>query len=406
VLASGGRDEAAALLATAAVDVVGAQGALVLEVQLNAELKAVARAGVAEELGAWTGDSDLVGPELAAALHQAWGEAGGSVQVLPLVSGTRLFGALALFFVSSQAPASETIQLARGLVDLVASALDKSTQFDDLRRAHERLAASQAMLVRSEKLRALGQMAAGIAHDLKNLLNPLSLQLDVIERAARRGDTTAINEKVQQAKAVIRRGTETIERLRYFSRQAPEQGLEAADLNRMAKEALELARPRSMTRDGSSTLVEQLGEVPPIAARPSEIVNAVLNLIVNALDAKPSGGTVIVRTAEGERGGAEIQVIDDGPGMTPEVLAHASEPFFTTKGDLGTGLGLAMVRSCMDRHRGHMTISSVPGQSTCVSLWFPRAGSASEEPAQDSSKFAHGTSVPAGGSPIPVPRSS
>jgi signal transduction histidine kinase len=376
VLAGSGRVEALSLLASAAVEVIGAAGALVLEVQPSGELTAVASGGRSEGLSHWSGDADILGPELVSELGRAWDAPGGAVRVLPLVSGSRLFGALALFFSAERPSSARDLELAEGLVDLVATALDKSAQFDELRRAHEQLQASQDVLVRTEKLRALGEMAAGIAHDLKNLLNPLSLQLDVIDRAARRGDVSRVADMAREAKAVIRQGAETVERLRDFSRQSPERSVETGDLNRMAKEALALAKPRMASRSGVlNALREELGVVPPIAARSSEVVNALLNLIVNSIDAMPSGGTITVRTCTGERGGAQVEVIDDGPGMPEDVAAHAFDPFYTTKGDAGTGLGLAMVRSCMERHQGKVVLHSRLGEGTHVALWFPAAGS-------------------------------
>jgi signal transduction histidine kinase len=373
VLAVGGRSEALALLASAAVEVVGAEGAIVLEVQAEGQLVAVAVRGLSDSLSAWNVDADTLGPELVGALRAAQGDPHALIHVLPLVSGSRLFGALALFFSEKCGLGTDAIELAEGLVDLVATALDKSAQFEELARAHEQLQASQAVLVRTEKLRALGQMAAGIAHDLKNLLNPLSLQLDLIDRAARRGNLESVSQTATDAKAVIRRGVETIERLRDFSRQSPERSLETNDLKRMAHEALELAKPRMASRGGAlNELCEELNDVPPISARSSEVVSALLNLIVNAIDAMPKGGSITVRTSA-VRDGALVEVVDNGPGIPDEVAAHAFEPFFTTKGDAGTGLGLAMVRSCMERHGGSVALETKPGEGTKVSLWFPAA---------------------------------
>jgi signal transduction histidine kinase len=263
--------------------------------------------------------------------------------------------------------------------------MNQSAQLRELQSAHSQLQDSQDLLVRTEKLRALGQMAAGIAHDLKNLLNPLSLNLDLIKRAATRGDAARVLELVTDAKAVIWQGAETVERLREFSRQTPERGLDLADLNKLAHEALELAKPRMASRRGAlNVLREDFGELPPISARRSEVVNALLNLVVNAMDAMPDGGAITVRTSQ-ERGGVLLQVIDSGPGMPQEVAAHAFEPFFTTKGDTGTGLGLAMVSSCMQRHRGTVSLDTELGNGTTVSLWFPVAAQSqpTDAPARD-----------------------
>jgi signal transduction histidine kinase len=99
-------------------------------------------------------------------------------------------------------------------------------------------------------------------------------------------------------------------------------------------------------------------------------VNALVNLIANAIDAMPAGGTITLRSGEGD-GGAWVSVADDGPGMPPEVERRVFEPFFTTKGEAGTGLGLAMVQATMRRHGGTVKLVTEPGQGTTFTLWFP-----------------------------------
>ena len=214
-------------------------------------------------------------------------------------------------------------------------------------------------------------MAAGVTHDLKNILNPISLYLQVLERAARRGDTDGVKNGIEEARRVVRRGVETVERLTEFSRQAPEAKLESADVNDLVHEAGDLAKPRMASRRGRmNTIREELGSPPLISARTGEIVSAIVNLVVNAIDAMPDGGTITLRT-RAERGGAIVEVADDGPGMTPDVEKRVFEPFFTTKGDAGTGLGLAMVYACVQRHGASIALVTAPGEGTTFTLWFP-----------------------------------
>jgi len=232
------------------------------------------------------------------------------------------------------------------------------------------LRASEETLQRTEKLRALGQMAAGISHDLKNLLNPLSLHLQVIARALDKGKIDQAKESVVEMKQVVARGVEVVERLRDYSRQAPESRPEQVDLNRLAHEALELARPRAAARRVAVRFLEELGQPPLVHGRPSEIVAALVNLVVNAVDVLEASGTVTVVTGAAENG-AFVAVTDDGPGMPPEVEARVFEPFFTTKGAEGTGLGLAMVYACMQRHGGDVELTTTRGRGTTFTLRFP-----------------------------------
>jgi signal transduction histidine kinase len=217
-------------------------------------------------------------------------------------------------------------------------------------------------------------MAAGISHDLKNILNPLSLHLQFLRRAVARGQTEAAAESITEMEQVVRRGVQTVERLRDFSRQTPESKAEMVDLDRLVHEAVEIARPRLSSRPARAcTVREELGAPPPVLARAADVVSAVVNLVVNAIDAVGDGSTITLRTGEA-RGGAWVEVSDDGPGMPPEVEQRAFEPFFTTKGDEGTGLGLAMVFACVQRHGGTVTLKTAPGEGATFTLWFPGAG--------------------------------
>jgi signal transduction histidine kinase len=239
----------------------------------------------------------------------------------------------------------------------------------------EQLHQSQATLARTEKLRSLGQMAAGITHDLKNLLAPLSLHLQVLDRSLRHGGASPdVQGSVTEMKQILDRGIRTIERLRDFSRQSPERKAELVDINRLAHDAAEVARPRMASGKRALSVIKQVLDDPPqVWAEADEVVAAVVNLIINAIDAMPDGGEIIIRTGE-ERGGAWIEVEDNGPGMAPEVEQRVFEPFFSTKGAEGTGLGLAMVYACMMRHGGAVTLKTAPGKGARFRLWFPLGG--------------------------------
>ncbi|HSN99467.1 MAG TPA: ATP-binding protein [Candidatus Nanopelagicales bacterium] len=251
------------------------------------------------------------------------------------------------------------------------------------RAMREELRASQETLARSAKLRALGQMAAGISHDLKNILNPISLHLQLLKRAVTRGAADEARESIAEMDQILKRGVQTIERLREFSRQSPESRAEIVDINQLAHEATEIARSRMASRPSLSlTLREEHGRPPPVMARSGELVSAVVNLVVNAIDAlsqplstgtgtgEHAPGLITLRTGE-SRGGAWIEVADNGPGMVPEVEQHVFDPFFTTKGQEGTGLGLAMVYACVQRHGGTVSLVTAPGRGARFTLWFP-----------------------------------
>src|SRR5690606_8567635 len=131
------------------------------------------------------------------------------------------------------------------------------SHLDQLERQFAELRAQQAMLARTEKLRARGQMAAGISHDLKNLLNPLSLHIQVLGQALDRGRVEDRKESVTEMKEVLKRGVQTLERLRDFSRQEKEAKSELVELDRLAREAVAIGKSRSASTGGRVLRVKE-----------------------------------------------------------------------------------------------------------------------------------------------------
>jgi signal transduction histidine kinase len=383
------------LLANAAVDLLDAGGAAVLEVQESGTARIVAVRNVPESLVGLTVELDSIGPELGERLLRAAGGRfvpGDTLPLtVPLVSGGDLFGALVMFFEHATRLDTDQLRLAQGLVDLAATAIGQAVRRARLAQMLNELTASREVLARTEKLRALGQMAAGVSHDLKNVLSPLFLLVQLLKRKPK--DPAIIETAALQIEQVVRRGVETVERLRAFSRQTPEE-TKPADLNRLVAEAIDLSRPQLLRVGSPLDLKVELGEPPMVALQPSELVTSVLNLIVNAVEAMPSGGVITVRTGNGHRpGSAErsgaapssdevpdvrnvgwVEVCDDGPGIPPEVERRIFEPFFTTKGEEGTGLGLALVYAFVQRHGGAIRVDTEPGRGTRFVLSFPAVG--------------------------------
>lgn len=244
----------------------------------------------------------------------------------------------------------------------------------ELREHEQRIARRHAeeALIRTEKLRALGQMAAGVTHDLKNILNPLSLHVQLASRALSHGNTEDAKSCLDEMRGVLTRGVQTLERLRAFSKQVEDAPAGEVDLDRLLHESAEISRPRMSASHARRMprIREQLGAPPHVRGHAADIVAALVNLIVNAIDALVDGGTITLSSGV-EDGRVFARVSDDGPGMPPEVEQRVFEPFFTTKGEEGTGLGLAMVNACMHRHNGSVELHTAPGKGTTFTLWFP-----------------------------------
>lgn len=361
------------MLAHVAIEHIGADAAAVLRVDDHGRLELAAACQLPDGLALDTADLEI--GDLGTWFVRNTGGRFAVSQTLPLVSSSDLFGALVLLFEKPCAVDSDRFELASGLADLAAVALGKAFQYAELHRSFVELRASREILVRTEKLRSLGQAAAGIAHDLKNIFNPLRLQVELLKRRVARAPQGDVGEIIPRLEQMVRRGIDTVERLRDFSRQTPSGPSEPCDLNHLARESVELLQPRLNLR-GNVTLAVHLGEPPAVLLEPSQLVTALLNLMGNSLEAIPveAPGTITISSGCAD-GGGWIRVADDGPGIPPEVEQHIFEPFFTTKGQQGTGLGLALVYALVQRHGGHISLETGPGKGTVFTLWFPAAPS-------------------------------
>jgi signal transduction histidine kinase len=363
------------LLARASVEQLGGTGAVVLQVGEEGIARVAAHADISFP-DDFSANVDEIGPELGWRLIEAAGEPFEQAHTFPLVSDGDLFGALVVLFKEGTL-AEMDLHLAAGLVDLAAAMLGKAHQYIGLNRAHAELKVAHEALARTEKLRALGEMAAGISHDLKNILAPMSMQVDRLERAPQ--DVERVKRVAQSLKRVVKRGVDTVERLVAFSRRSPAKGAaELVDVNALMTEAIDLVRHRPGFL--GATVQIDLGHPPQVMLVSSELVTALVNIIVNAFEALPSkGGSVAFRTGASAHG-AWMQVQDTGSGIPDEVRRRLFEPFFTTKGMNGTGLGLSMVYAFVQRYAGHIDVQSASGQGTTITLTFPSAPEQHEHP--------------------------
>ena len=303
--------------------------------------------------------------ELRGAVLKICGEKDYSFRAFPLISDTGLFGALGVLYREGSVPEDENWRLIEGLTELTAISLNKTYQHQRLQKAFDDLGASQDALVRTEKLRALGEMSAGIAHDLKNLLNPMQLYTDHMRDAA--GDREEILETLGLMDRVLTRGLETVDRLTDFSRLTPEDSdAIPTDLNVVVREAVEISKPKL----AASNLVLELGSSPTVLLRQADCVTAIVNLVFNAVDATEGKGKITIRTGTSDNG-SWVEVEDNGPGIPVDLRTKILEPLFTTKGKQGTGLGIPIVDAFAHKHGGRLDIDSQPGHGARFRIWFP-----------------------------------
>jgi PAS domain S-box-containing protein len=230
----------------------------------------------------------------------------------------------------------------------------------------------QLELQHTEKLGSLGRMAGGVAHDMNNVLGAI-LALASANQNTQPPDSPAHRAFRIISQAAVR-GGQMVKSLLSFARQNPAEERQL-DVNAILREEVHLLERTTLSR-----VALELDLAPglrPIRGDAGALAHAFMNLCVNAVDAMPDHGRLLLRTRNLEDGRIEVQVRDSGSGMTKAVLDRALDPFFTTKEvGKGTGLGLSMVFSTVKAHRGQMEIQSEPGRGTCVRLLFPAAEAA------------------------------
>jgi PAS domain S-box-containing protein len=242
----------------------------------------------------------------------------------------------------------------------------------------------QDQLVRGEKLRALGELAAGVAHDFNNVLGIILGRAQLLQMRATDPEIVSGLDVIRQA---AHDGGQTVRRIQQFSRKREDTAQEELHLPAIAEEVVEITRGKwkhESERLGAKIDVRiESFDPPPIQGSHAEIREALTNLIFNSVDALPDGGTITIRCCpEGDQ--SVLEVADTGVGMTEEVRSRMFEPFFTTKGVSGNGLGLSMVYGIVSRHRGTIEVESAPMAGTTVRMRFPvAAGSQAARPARE-----------------------
>ncbi len=292
----------------------------------------------------------------------------------PLLVENQVFGALLVARRETQSFSSGECEFLRQLSEHVALAAHQSQLYGSLQKAYEDLRETQQAVMQQERLRALGQMASGIAHDINNAISPITLYTEsLLEREPNLSpNARGYLETIQRA---IDDVAQTVTRMREFYRQRePQMTLVPVDMNPLVQQVIDLTRARwSDMAHQRGIVIEMQTELAPglpaIMGAESEIREALTNLIFNAVDAMPQGGALTLRTQATSKS-VSLEVTDTGLGMDEDTRRRCFEPFFTTKGEQGTGLGLAMVYGAVQRHSAEIEIDSALGQGTTVRLSF------------------------------------
>ncbi|HLN31601.1 MAG TPA: ATP-binding protein [Gemmataceae bacterium] len=296
-----------------------------------------------------------------------------STCAVPLHSGERTVGILQSVCLRPNGFTNEQVQLLYLIADLLGPAISNCQLFGRLRGAYEELRLTQDQLIQAEKMRALGELAGGMAHDFNNSLCGV---LGFLELALADKDLgPAGRGYLESARTCTLDAAQTVRRVQSFARwERNELSVQLLDLNELVRQTIELTRPKweSLTQArGAPISVEVLTESTAwISASAAELREVLTNLVFNAVDAMPNGGKLTVRTWSTERD-VFLAVQDTGIGMSEAVRQRLFEPFFTTKGERGNGLGLSVTFGIIQRYQGEIAVDSRVGKGSTFTVRLP-----------------------------------
>jgi signal transduction histidine kinase len=370
---------AAGLAATASPAVHAAQR---LEEQRERAERAETLLAVAQAL-AGTSDLDAALEEIARLTARALGAARcdarlfaagplapASALVVPIANKEEAIGSLTLTGPPASGWAPSVVELATAIAAQIALAADTARVHAETQHGLADLKAMQQKLVQGETLRALAELAGGAAHHLNNLLTIVVGRVQLVLRST---DDERVLRPLTIVERAAKDGAEVVRRLQQFSRMRQITQPSPVNLDDVLRDVLALLHARR--RSAAATRIEvetRFADVPPVAGDPAALREALTNIVLNAVDAMPGGGRLLVETRTSE-GAVSVAITDTGVGMSDSVQFRAQEPFFTTKGVKATGLGLSVAYGIVRSHGGDVTIRSAEGAGTTVTVTLPRA---------------------------------
>jgi PAS domain S-box-containing protein len=291
-----------------------------------------------------------------------------AVLQVPLKWQERIIGVLAINADVQKRPFNQDdVWLATLFANQAAIAIENAWLYEELQHQMEELKRTQTQLFHTEKMSALGRLAASLAHEINNPLQSVTGCLDLAQEGLAEGEN--VNEYLRIAHEEVRRVAHTVAQMRDLSRPASEEK-GPTEVNALLEQVLELSR-KQCNENQVETVWRPAADLPTLLLAADQIKQVFLNLLLNAIDAMPGGGQLQVSTAyTSQPAGVRIEFTDSGAGIAPDVLPQIFEPFYSTKPE-GTGLGLSISYSIVERHGGYIEVGSWVGEGSTFTVWLP-----------------------------------
>jgi signal transduction histidine kinase/putative methionine-R-sulfoxide reductase with GAF domain len=301
-----------------------------------------------------------------------------SLVVIPLLTKEKAWGAIAADFVDPRKNVTqEAFESVKAFAQQAGLAIHNAFMYQDLktfsRQMEEKiqkttadLRNTEAQLIRSDKLAALGQLAAGIAHEIRNPLTSINILIHSMTESLTSGDSH--KEDLEVIEEEINRINEIVDQFLRFAKPAPPL-LEKADVLPVLEETLQLLRPQIEKQQ--IVVRKEFQALPIVQMDREQMKQATLNLLLNAIQAMPAGGHLTLKARNSENGQwVHLSIQDSGIGIPGEDLNKLFDPFFSTK-EGGIGLGLSIAHRIIDQHHGKIEVESAPGKGTLFTVWLP-----------------------------------
>jgi GAF domain-containing protein/ActR/RegA family two-component response regulator/anti-sigma regulatory factor (Ser/Thr protein kinase) len=269
----------------------------------------------------------------------------------------------------------EDLKVLSSLASQISIFIENAQLFFQLKQTLRELKQAQDQIIQAEKLRAMGEMASGVAHDFNNVLAVILGNIQLLLHQLNHLGLEEVRERLKTIEQSSKDGAETVRRIQEFTGKRRDKEFSSLSMNELITDVVNITQPRwkdqTQKKGIQIALSQKLGKIPLMLGNPSELREVLTNIIFNAVDAMPHGGQITISTQCQTDDWVEVRIADTGIGMTEEVKKRVFDPFFTTKGVTNSGLGMSVSYGIVKRHGGEILIETESGKGTTFILHLP-----------------------------------